>query len=152
MRAGLLTALAKRLKVIEGRCYKEMQPHDLTLEWAIRQWEESGGRCHYTKLPMRFGVGRHPLTMSFDRKDPSQGYVQCNVVLCCLSVNLFKSNMTPEQFAYILQQIIRNAPKGRALLPNPFKPDGEPPAHERRVKPRFDPKKWGRAYRKAKAT
>ncbi len=122
MNENRIKFLSDRLKAIEAKCYKKMLPHDLTLQWALAEWQKLEGKCYYTKIPMRFGgrKGRHPFTLSFDRKDSKQGYVQCNVVLCCLSVNLFKSNMTQEQFAYILQRIALNAPKRQKILPNPF--------------------------------
>jgi hypothetical protein len=32
-----------------------------------------------------------PFLMSIDRRDPSKGYVEDNVVLCCLGVNYLKN-------------------------------------------------------------
>jgi len=44
--------------------------------------------------------------MSWDRVDPTQGYIPENVVLCTLAFNKLKSSMSTEQMALTLQRLI----------------------------------------------
>tara|TARA_R110000851_G_scaffold310650_1_gene470540 strand:+ start:150 stop:719 length:570 start_codon:yes stop_codon:yes gene_type:complete len=53
--------------------------------------------CHYTGLAIGLSVsGVHPLQLTFDRRDPTLGYVKGNVVVCSHAANQFKNKIEHE--------------------------------------------------------
>ena len=69
---------------------------DLTKEWALETYNSQKGLCFYTDIWMvaKAGNGLNPHALSFDRVDPSRGYVQANVVLTTNRANSIKLNVT----------------------------------------------------------
>ena len=66
--------------------------HDLTQEDLLTQWNKQKGLCFYTGVPMSRNGKKSCNSMSVDRVDSNIGYTKSNIVLCCLSVNMMKSN------------------------------------------------------------
>ncbi len=117
--------LAFRLKAVRYRARQESIPFNLTIEWAQAMWANLDGMCVYSGLPMRLITdGRHPLGMSLDRVDPGLGYRKGNVVMCCSCMNVFKSDMSMDQFQYVLQQLAEHVRSttspAQVPRPNPF--------------------------------
>ena len=83
---------------------------DLTKEFIYKKLDI--GICEYTglKIDMRINLsGRLALSPSMERKIPSQGYTQKNVILACWAMNAFKSSHTIEEIipiakAFLLRQ------------------------------------------------
>lgn len=62
------------------RCLFEITKDDL-----IELWHRQEGKCFYSHLPMFYNS--REWQVSLERIDESKGYVQNNVVLCCLEFN-----------------------------------------------------------------
>lgn len=62
----------------------------------IRQlYKQQNGKCYYTGIEMLLtGKRSDPLLMSVEKLDPALGYVDGNVVLCCLGMNCLKGQHT----------------------------------------------------------
>jgi hypothetical protein len=83
---------------------------DLTKEFIYKKLDI--GICEYTglKIDMRINLsGRLALSPSMERKIPSLGYTQKNVVLACWAINAFKSSHTIQEIipiakAFLLKQ------------------------------------------------
>ena len=72
--------------------------------------------CFFTKVDLtpsptfgkQFNSAQYgKYVMSWDRLDPTRGYVPGNVVLCTLAFNKLKSSMSTEQMALTLQTLIK---------------------------------------------
>ena len=83
---------------------------DLTKEFIYKKLDI--GICEYTGLKIEIKMnlsGRLALSPSMERKIPSQGYTQKNVILVCWAMNAFKSSHTIEEIipiakAFLLKQ------------------------------------------------
>jgi len=83
---------------------------DLTKEFIYKKLDI--GICEYTglKIDMRMNLsGRLALSPSLERKIPSRGYTQKNVILACWAMNAFKSSHTIQEIipiakAFLLKQ------------------------------------------------
>lgn len=71
-------------------------------------WEKQEGRCAYTKLPLTSEA--HQLnTVSLDRIDSSKDYVEGNIQLVCVPVNVMKMDSTEKQFVHLCQLVAQNS-------------------------------------------
>lgn len=85
-------------------------PSDLTIDYLISLYEQQDGYCYYTGSKMVLGWVNdkiHPNTMSLDKKDPSKGYVQGNVVWCSYLANTMKRHMTEQEFYAYMKNILK---------------------------------------------
>ena len=73
---------AKRLK--KGRI--EAGTFDLTYEDVVKKWDEQGGLCYYSHIPM-VTSSLSDWQMSIERLDNDKGYTPDNIVLVCLEFN-----------------------------------------------------------------
>lgn len=72
--------------------YKEC-PCNINTKSLRELYKRQEGRCHYTGIEMKLGSiqKKDPFLISVDRIDSTQGYVNGNVVLCCLGMNWLKN-------------------------------------------------------------
>ena len=76
----------------------------LTLEDVKSQWATQEGRCWYSGVEMTTDVG-FPTKVTLDRLDSSKGYTAENVVLCTITTNLMKKDMSVEIFRDWIRRI-----------------------------------------------
>jgi hypothetical protein len=70
-------------------------------------WEKQDGRCAYTKLPLTSEA--HQLnTVSLDRIDSSNDYVEGNIQLVCVPINRMKLDYSEEQFVNLCSLVTQN--------------------------------------------
>ena len=83
------------------------QDPNLTVEFIHDLWIMQEGKCWYTGIPMIFPIPQkrntksqnNPIyTASLDRIDSSKDYTTDNVVICTMTANLAKSDLSEEQF------------------------------------------------------
>lgn len=81
-----------------------------------RLWNQQQGRCHYSGIAMMLTPPRrspksegyrNAYAMSVDRVQNRAGYTACNVVLCCLAVNIFKNRFNLADIRRIAEGITR---------------------------------------------
>lgn len=67
-------------------------------EYLRKLYEQQNGKCYYTGVQMGLvsKLKNDPLIMSCDRLDSKKGYVEGNVVLCCLGLNHLKGRFSKE--------------------------------------------------------
>ena len=102
--------IRKRLFGIKCRCKKNEIPYNLDANYMEELWNNQNSKCYYTGLIMDdsmktlgFQSWNSP---SVDRKNPSLGYVQGNVVWCIFGVNSFKQSLTETEFEFYLKNIV----------------------------------------------
>jgi len=100
--------LAKRARVRKHTC-------NITPDYLKGLWEEQGGKCAWTGLPLVLPLttGKEDksnpnLVASLDRVDSSKGYVEGNCQFVCLSLNYAKNN-NPDWVVLNLIQLIRES-------------------------------------------
>lgn len=109
------------LELLRTCRYRSKEPCDLTVEFLELLWQQQGGLCFYSGLPMVFegyGRGRNPFSLSIDRKDSSRGYKKDNVVLCCWSVNAGKHFMSVEEYVAVCEAVVQHQRKYLDSQPN----------------------------------
>lgn len=97
------------VKEIRNRSARKNFPCDITPEFIKELYKKQKGRCFYTGL--EFGEIGKDTTLSIDRVDSKQGYVMGNVVLCCVWVNVMKSNYSLKDFLARIKVISESTPK-----------------------------------------
>jgi hypothetical protein len=74
-------------------------------------WEKSK-KCAYTGLEMSLnGYHSDPLAMTVDRKEPSLGYVEGNIALCCSMSNRMKQNLNESELIDWCRRILNHLSK-----------------------------------------
>lgn len=102
-----------RASEIRYRCKKNNHNREVAsdLKELLReQWETQKGLCYYTGLPMTLSNEYHidPNVMTVDRIDPSKGYIQGNLALCCSLANRMKQDMSIEKLKEMCQTILKH--------------------------------------------
>jgi hypothetical protein len=79
----------------------------ISVEHIKDAWKKQEGRCAYTKLPLTSEA--HQLnTVSLDRIDSSKDYVEGNIQLVCVPINVMKMDSTEEQFIHFCSLVTQN--------------------------------------------
>lgn len=78
--------------------YRRAKTHEFTItrEDLHAIYDKQGGNCAYSGLPMTYikdGSGTHLTNISIDRINNTKGYIQDNICLVCLAVNMMKYTM-----------------------------------------------------------
>jgi|TARA_R110000824_G_scaffold211640_1_gene397551 hypothetical protein len=71
-------------------------------------FEEQRGCCHWLGIPLDPNnnyIANHPLAVSIDRIDNSEGYHKYNIVLCCRFANLGRGPFNNEDFRDVIEFI-----------------------------------------------
>lgn len=73
------------------------RPNTIKTSYLRYLYKKQNGKCFYSGVKMKLSseLSRDPLLMSVDRFNTSLGYINGNVVLCCLGMNLLKGKHTP---------------------------------------------------------
>lgn len=79
-----------------NRCKNSGIAFELDLDYCLDMWNNQNGLCFYTDIPMTFG--KKLFSASLDRIDSSLGYVDGNVVWCCIGINYCKNNSPIDEF------------------------------------------------------
>lgn len=82
-------------------------PFEITKEHLLHLWETQGGKCYYTGIDLTYSGDRGMSAASVDRKIPSLGYVEGNVVLAAWSFNRMKQNYTFNELAFLCEQYLQ---------------------------------------------
>ena len=98
------------LRRMQKSSRKRKETMDITLDFLWEQYILQGGKCYYTGLPLQLNVktaeGKsNPYSISVDRIDSKLGYVKTNIVLTCLNINLFKNQMSLNEFTKMLEDL-----------------------------------------------
>jgi len=72
----------------------------------LDKYNKQKGKCFYTGLYLNLTNGPHKI--SIDRMDSSGGYEKDNIVLCCVIVNIMKSDFHVQDFLSICKSITEN--------------------------------------------
>ena len=80
----------------------------LSIDYVMGIYENQGGRCALSGVPMTFtrGRGNIPTNISIDRIDSSIGYVEGNIQLVCRAVNMIKNEWNQEDLISFCRKII----------------------------------------------
>jgi hypothetical protein len=73
--------------------YNKKLDFNLTTEFLLELYKKQNGKCFYTGAQMKLngiGLNKDPLYISLDKVTPELGYIQGNVVFCCLGINYLK--------------------------------------------------------------
>ena len=95
--------LKERLTDARRRAKNKNLDFTLTYEYLLGLWEEQGGHCALSDLPMSVhscdvGQSNNNTVVSLDRIDSNLGYTISNTQLVCVMMNTMKSNMTQQKF------------------------------------------------------
>lgn len=71
--------------------------YSINYEYAKKQWDDQGGVCYYSGIPLEFGTGSLK-SASFERLDSTKGYISGNVVFASLALNHAKHSSTQDDF------------------------------------------------------
>jgi hypothetical protein len=75
-------------------------------------WKTQEGRCHYSGRKMSLnGYQTNPDAMTVDKLEPSIGYVENNIVLCCSIFNRMKQNLNLQNFLSHCREILKHNKK-----------------------------------------
>lgn len=88
------------------QCEKTLHIKDLR-----KLYHDQLGKCYYTGILMKVvsDVKRDPYLMSLDRINPTRGYVEGNVVLCCLGMNWLKNTHSEDVLFNSLKDFYKGA-------------------------------------------
>jgi hypothetical protein len=71
--------------------------HKINISHLEELWKKQGGKCHYSGIPMNYD--KHEWRVSLERLDNDKGYIDGNIVLCCLEFN-GKAQWTSEKIEF----------------------------------------------------
>jgi hypothetical protein len=74
----------------------------------INQWEKQKGLCFYSGRQMSISGDYHTNldAMTIDKVNPSLGYVEGNIVMCCRIFNSMKQNLTYDEFMNHCKEVL----------------------------------------------
>ena len=112
-----LSPFRKLATQVRARHYTRVRygPSDLTASFLKALWDEQGGRCVLTGWLMKLPLGgRHPsgdrsrVNASIDRIDGKYGYVQGNVRLVALAVNLARNQWSDSDLIELCTAVVQH--------------------------------------------
>ena len=93
---------------LKGRAKQRGLAFDLTPEYVKQLWNECGGICPMTGVPMlKKSYVNDPFSMSVDRLDPKKGYIKGNVRLISRWYNIARSNWGDKFVLEMCQRVIK---------------------------------------------
>ncbi|KKN24307.1 hypothetical protein LCGC14_0896150 [marine sediment metagenome] len=90
---------------------RQTSDSNITQQFLLDLYEQQKGLCHYTQVLLSIEVTpnkRNPSGISLDRVDPSRGYYQDNVVLCCWTANIMKHKLSKSAFISLCREVIQH--------------------------------------------
>jgi predicted RNA-binding Zn-ribbon protein involved in translation (DUF1610 family) len=98
-----------KLQVAKDRAKRQKTEFEINVEDLYDLYEEQGGNCAISRLPMLHLTGDQELSLSIDRKDNRFGYLKNNVQLVCTRINNMKSNLNQEDFIWWCKAVANGA-------------------------------------------
>lgn len=99
--------LQLRLSKMRQR-HKKYSGDFVTLEHLMDLYKKQGGMCATTGLPMHYTTEESDLSVSPDRIDNSQGYIEGNVRLVCARANLMQSVLDDAHLLWWCRAVVNN--------------------------------------------
>ena len=87
---------------------KNIKFSDNLRDLIIQQWEKQKGLCFYSGRQMSISGDYHTNldAMTIDKVNPSLGYVEGNIVMCCRIFNCMKQNLTYDEFMTHCKEVL----------------------------------------------
>jgi hypothetical protein len=85
----------------------ERRAFDLDVDYLENLWNQQGGKCALTGLPMAHKFSSL-LSASLDRIDSMKGHIKGNIQVVCQWVNSAKNDFTNTEFRAVLDQYFNN--------------------------------------------
>jgi len=98
-----LTSLKQRHRL------KEYEGTPVSLEYLIGLYEQQRGICAISNLPMHITTDQSDLSVSVDRVDITQGYVEGNLRLVCARINLMRSTLDDHDFLWWCRAMVNSS-------------------------------------------
>lgn len=92
------------VNVKKSQSKKDNTKFALDFEYLFNLWQNQGGRCYYSNVPMVFGV-RKLHSASLERIDPNSGYIPNNVAWVSKATNYMKNNASYDDFVDFISKI-----------------------------------------------
>lgn len=100
---------AERLyKCSKQNAYRQGYEHNLTMEYIQKLLEDQDYKCYYSGITFSSDKKDKYSYPTIDRIDSTKGYIEGNVCICTLFVNMMKNNATVDQFKDIVTKIYNN--------------------------------------------
>lgn len=82
-------------------------PAPVPLEYLRDLWIKQDGKCYWSGMSMckEHGRGKNPKMASPDRLDCSKGYVDGNIVLCCVWANFARSQIPVDKWIEFMKEL-----------------------------------------------
>jgi 3-polyprenyl-4-hydroxybenzoate decarboxylase len=100
--------LGKRIHHARARAHSKKMKFNINRRYIEQLWEEQGGLCYYTGLPMTRTPDDRNNSVSLDRVDSTKGYVRGNIVLCRSAINFMKRHHGLNHFVELCKQVAQN--------------------------------------------
>lgn len=118
-RTTLESIFANRIKNIKSRSKKRGIECSLTIENLNSHYTSQNGLCFYTGIPLKPETENEAGHLEFnllsvDRIDPTKGYTNENIVLCCNSINMLKGTSSIDNLQKIFDYI--SLSKNRSII------------------------------------
>ena len=88
---------------------RKLSNFDIDADFICSIFNQQNGKCAYTGINMTFDNDKSSgfsTLMSIDRVDSNLGYERSNVVLCCFSVNMMKSDLSLSDFKRLCSMVL----------------------------------------------
>jgi len=98
------------------RLAKKRAEVTLTVNDLLEIYDQQMGCCALSGVKLTWSQGKWmPTSISMDRIDNSQGYVQGNVRLVCASINAFKGTMTDDELLKMANALVNHMQSSKAM-------------------------------------
>lgn len=107
-RVTLVGYLRDVVRIKRHTCKKEFMPFDLTTEYLVEIYNSQNGRCALTGRYLTYGNGPvQPNSLSVDRIDHTNGYVEGNVRLVTFQINAARGIWSDEALIELSRDVLR---------------------------------------------
>ena len=98
-----LTSLKQRHRT------KKFEGTPVSLEYLVALYEQQRGICAISGIPMHITTDQSDLSVSVDRIDINQGYVEDNIRLVCTRINLMRSTLNDHDFLWWCRAMVNSS-------------------------------------------
>lgn len=92
---------------IKARAKERDFDFDLSVDDLLDLYEQQGGFCSLSRLPMTHSQESPDYCISVDRIDNDKGYTKDNVTLVCYRANMMRNELSLEMFSWWVRQIAK---------------------------------------------
>lgn len=104
----LMSAIRQRLTDARGRCKKlKRNPPELTDTYLYQLFLQQNRRCALTGSLLSLEID-HPLCLSLDQIEPTQGYIEGNVQWLTWAVNRAKGDLSLHHFYEMCEVVLKH--------------------------------------------